>query len=210
MTTGVLIAILAVSLLGFGAVVFFLLRGHLGFLGGGKPKTSGDLAMKQYQEMSENVERIFNEEFREELRNHGRLYFDKIINENAMFLQQDLRLTSSQLNEYMKKEISTKLQEAFAGYEQSMKDAQAAALEAIQKTMRATEEQREASIKQAQELVQAEKERAVQIFENNMGDVVNHYLAEAFGNQLNLGDQMGYILGEMEANKEAMKKDMFA
>src|SRR6266478_1640516 len=53
-----------------------------------------------------DVEHIFNEDFREELRNRGRLHFEKIIGENAMFLQQDLRLTTSQLNDYMKQEIS--------------------------------------------------------------------------------------------------------
>src|SRR6476620_6961519 len=70
-----------------------------------------------------DVEHIFNDEFREELRNRGRLHFEKIIGENAMFLQQDLRLTTSQLNEYMKQEITKTLQEEFAKYEQSIEDA---------------------------------------------------------------------------------------
>ena len=38
-----------------------------------------------------NAEHIFDDQFREELRNRGRLHFEKIIGENAMFLQQDLR-----------------------------------------------------------------------------------------------------------------------
>ena len=51
---------------------------------------------KGYGEAAErDVEHIFNDEFREELRNRGRLHFEKIIGENAMFLQQDLRLTTS-------------------------------------------------------------------------------------------------------------------
>ncbi len=62
----------------------------------GKHKNSGDA----YTELAEkDVEHIFNEEFREELRNRGRLHFEKIIGENSMFLQQDLRLTTSELNE---------------------------------------------------------------------------------------------------------------
>ena len=39
-----------------------------------------------------------------------------------MFLQQDLRLTTSQLNEYMKTEITHKLQEDFAKYERLTKE----------------------------------------------------------------------------------------
>ena len=60
------------------------------------PKYANDL-LTQRAEL--DIENIFNDEFREELRNRGRLYFEKIIGENAMFLQQDLRLTTSQLNE---------------------------------------------------------------------------------------------------------------
>jgi hypothetical protein len=203
MTTGVLLMILAVSLVGIAAVGWFLWRGHHKDAKKGPKGASSDVRTEAQKDIDENVDHIFNDEFREELRNHGRLYFDKIIGENAMFLQQDLRLTSSQLNEYMKKEINTKLQEAFGSYEQSMKDAQAVA-------MRAAETQRAALEKQTQELLVAEKERAMKHFEDNMADIVNHYLAEAFGNQVSLEDQLGYIVGEMEANKEAMKQDMHA
>src|ERR1700755_291089 len=56
-----------------------------------------------------DVEHIFNTEFREELRNRGRLHFEKIISENAMFLQQDLRLTTAQINDFMKDEIKKTL-----------------------------------------------------------------------------------------------------
>jgi hypothetical protein len=209
MITGVLIAILAASVVGLGVLLFLLFRSKPA----GSAKNATDKATKRKaasDQAVEDVEHVFNEEFREELRNHGRLYFDKIIGENAMFLQQDLRLTSSQLNDYMKKEISTKLEEAFGAYEQTLKDAQEAAMEAIQKTLRANEEQQIALTKQTEELLAAEKQRAVQHFEDNMADIVNHYLAEAFGNQLSLEDQLGYIVGEMEANKEAMKQDMHA
>src|SRR3989344_6961472 len=91
----------------------------------------------------EDVEHIFNEEFREELRNRGRLHFEKIIGENAMFLQQDLRLTTSQLNEYMKVEITKKLQEEFAKYEESISDAKELAMGSINKTQELIEQQRQ-------------------------------------------------------------------
>src|SRR5579862_7123236 len=86
------------------------------------------------------VEHIFDNEFREELRNRGRLHFEKIIGENAMFLQQDLRLTTSQLNEYMKAEITRKLQEEFNKYEQSIMDAKQLAIDSIQKTNQAIDD----------------------------------------------------------------------
>src|SRR4030095_12977276 len=107
--------------------------------GGKKRKKGGD----PYTEQAErDVEHIFNESFREELRNRGRLHFEKIIGENAMFLQQDLRLTTSQLNEYMKAEITRKLKEEFDKYEQSIMDAKQLAVDSIQKTNQAIDQQR--------------------------------------------------------------------
>ena len=91
------------------------------------------------------------------MRNRGRLHFEKIISENAMFLQQDLRLTTSQINEYMKSEITAKLKEEFGKYEQSIMDAKQMAIESIQKTNTAIEEQRKLLSEQVQQEILAEK-----------------------------------------------------
>jgi hypothetical protein len=115
-----------------------------------------------------DVEHIFNDDFREELRNRGRLHFEKIIGENAMFLQQDLRLTTSQLNEYMKAEITRKLQEEFAKYEESITDAKQLALDSITKTQEAIEQQRVVMSQQLASEMAAEKKRLMQRFEDNM------------------------------------------
>lgn len=156
----------------------------------------------------EDVEHVFNEDFREELRNRGRLHFEKIIGENAMFLQQDLRLTTSQLNEFMKTEITAKLTEEFAKYEQSIMDAKQMAVEAIQKTNQALDEQREVLSKQTQAEILAEKQQTLQRFEANMAEIINHYVLAAVGNQIDLNDQLEYILADLEANKKAIVEDI--
>lgn len=155
-----------------------------------------------------DVEHVFNQDFREELRNRGRLHFEKIIGENAMFLQQDLRLTTSQLNDYMKNEITHKLQDEFSKYEQSIMDAKQLAIESIQKTNAAIDEQREVLGQQVQEEISGEKKQLIQRFEENMADIVNHYVVAAVGNQIDLNDQLEYILGELETNKQAIMEDI--
>jgi hypothetical protein len=162
-----------------------------------------------FQESAEkDVEHIFNEEFREELRNRGRLHFEKIIGENAMFLQQDLRLTTSQLNEYMKTEITRKLQDEFNKYEQSIMDAKQLAIDSIQKTNAAIDDQREQlGIQLHQEVIQ-EKQQLMKRFEDNMADIVNHYVLAAIGDQIDLNDQLDYILADLEANKQAILEDI--
>ncbi len=155
-----------------------------------------------------DVEHIFNDEFREELRNRGRLHFEKIIGENAMFLQQDLRLTTSQLNEYMKQELSSTLRQEFSKYEESITDAKQLAIDSIEKTKQTIEEQRSLLGEQLSSEVAAEKQRLIERFEQNMADIINHYVLDAIGKQIDLNDQLEYILSELEANKHAIAEDI--
>ena len=173
--------------------------------GGKKGKKGGD----PYTESAErDVEHIFNETFREELRNRGRLHFEKIIGENAMFLQQDLRLTTSQLNEFMKSEITTKLQEEFAKYEESITDAKQLAIDSINKTQTAIEEQRKAMSAQVAKELADEKARLTKLFEENMADIVNHYVLDSIGDQIDLNDQLEYILADLQENKDDIIADI--
>lgn len=155
-----------------------------------------------------DVEHIFNDEFREELRNRGRLHFEKILGENAMFLQQDLRLTTSQLNDYMKDQISKDLKTAFDNYESAISDAKQLAVESIQKTKETIDDQRAALSSQLEKEISDEKNRRIKRFDENMADVINHYVLAAIGNQIDLNDQLEYILSELETNKAAILEDV--
>ena len=197
---------LILAAIGCAGIAFIWLAVRIG--GGGGKGGSRNVADALDQAAEEDVEHVFNEEFREELRNRGRLHFEKIIGENAMFLQQDLRLTTSQLNEYMKTEITHKLQEEFNKYEQSIMDAKQLAIESIQKTNAAIDEQRKVMGEQVQQEIQNEKQQIIGRFEQNMTDIVNHYVLAAVGNQIDLNDQLEYILSDLESNKAAILEDI--
>lgn len=155
-----------------------------------------------------NVVDVFNNEFREELRNKGRLLFEKIIGDNAMFLQQDLRLTTAQLNDFLKDQISHTLKEEFSKYEQSISDAKQLAIESIQKTLVSLEEQRTELANQIRDEIAKEKDKLIANFEDHMAEILNHYIIEAIGNQVDLSDQLEYIFGDLESNKEAIAEDL--
>jgi len=155
-----------------------------------------------------DVEHIFNDDFRQELRNRGRLNFEKIINENANFLQQDLRLTISQIDEYLKNQINTTLKEDFTKYEQSIEEAKTLAMETIKKTSQALEEQRTQISSEVQKEVEEVKQLFLERFENNMADIINHYVLTVMGDQIDLDNQMEYILAGLEANKKAIIEDI--
>ncbi len=205
MTLGWLVLILSFIWVGGAAFIYLIIMLHRA---GGGGKRASALSESVQRSAEEDVDHIFNEEFREELRNRGRLHFEKILGENAMFLQQDLRLTTSQLNDYMKQEISKELKEAFANYESAIGDAKQLAVESIEKTKTAIDEQRQAMSAQLEKEIAAEKVRRIALFENNMAQVVNHYVLAAVGNQIDLNDQLEYILGELEVNKLAIIEDI--
>jgi hypothetical protein len=177
-------------------------------LEGGAKKSKDNVTDNLQNAAAEDVEHIFNEDFREELRNRGRLHFEKIIGENAMFLQQDLRQTTTQLNDYMRAEITRTLQEEFKKYEQSIVDAKQIALQSIEKTVATIEQQRQFLEQHLQAQFLAQKEKIVARFEAEMASIINHYVIKAIGNQIDLSDQLDFILSEMENNKPAIIEDI--
>jgi hypothetical protein len=197
--------ILILAAIGSAGVAFIWVAARLG---AGVPHSGPSQDDPLEEAADQDVQRIFNDEFREELRNRGRLHFEKIIGENAMFLQQDLRLTTSQLNEYMKNEIANKLREEFSKYEQSITDAKQLAVESIQKTNQAIDEQRQLLSQEVRQELVAEKHQLLEHFEANMAEIVNHYVLAAIGDQIDLNDQLEYILADLESNKKAIIEDI--
>jgi hypothetical protein len=203
MNSGGLVLVVGSLLSAAGAFIWLALRLEGGSKKGGK-KPDVQLA----EAAKADVEHIFNDDFREELRNRGRLHFEKVIGENAMFLQQDLRQTTTQLNDYMRAEITRTLQEEFKKYEQSITDAKQIALDSIEKTVTTIEQQRQFLDQQMQAQSAAQKARIISRFEAEMATIINHYVLEAIGNQIDLSDQLEFILSEMEANKPAIIEDI--
>ena len=108
----------------------------------------------------------------------------------------------------MKQEITRKLHEEFDKYEQSIMDAKQLAIDSIQKTNQAIDEERAALLQQIGQQLAQQKARQIKMFEENMTDVVNHYLLAAIGDQIDMSDQLEYILAQFEANKQAIIEDI--
>ena len=202
MTTATIAFIITALVAAGGVFIWYILRSDKAV------QTGKDIDDQMTATAKVGVDKIFDEEFREELRNRGRLHFEKIIGENAMFLQQDLRLTTTQLNEYMKTEIKRTLQSEFSKYEESITTAKDLALESIEKTQAVIEQQRLVLEKQMNDEAAAEKARMLSSFEKNMADIVNHYILEAIGNEIDLTVQLDYIFGYLEENKQAIMEDI--
>jgi hypothetical protein len=206
MNSGGLVLIVGSLLAAAAAFIWLAFKLENGGLGKAKAKVTA--ANQLGDAANQDVEHIFNTEFREELRNRGRLHFEKILGENAMFLQQDLRQTTTQLNDYMRAEITRTLQEEFKKYEQSIVDAKQIALDSIEKTVATIEQQRQFLEQQMKSETDAQKQRLITRFETEMATIVNHYILQALGSQIDVADQMDFILAEMQANKAAIVEDV--
>ncbi|HET7827312.1 MAG TPA: hypothetical protein VFK97_00395 [Candidatus Saccharimonadales bacterium] len=207
MNTGGLVLVVGALLSAASAFIWLALQLESGQRRGKSPVQPGSQGAIT-DAAKEDVEHIFNADFREELRNRGRLHFEKILSENAMFLQQDLRETTAQLNEYMRAEITRTLQEEFKKYEQSIVDAKQIALQSIEKTVTTIDQQRQFLEQQMQAQANAQRDRIVARFESEMAAIINHYVLRAVGDQIDLSDQLEFILGELETNKAAIIEDI--
>lgn len=154
------------------------------------------------------VEHIFTDEFKEELRDRGRIHFEKIINDNAKLLQQDLRSTASQINKFTEQDITKTLKKTFVDYEKSIVQAKQATLDILQKTQESVEEQRRLMDEQLRTEIEKEKERIIEQFNENLSKIVNYYVIEAVGSQISIDDQMEFILSELEKNKKQILEDI--
>jgi len=73
-------------------------------------------------EAFEAEQHFFDENFREELRNHGRLYFEKVIKENGKIFKEDLDATITSVNTTLKEHTDKQLEEAIASIKAELKE----------------------------------------------------------------------------------------
>jgi len=225
--------------------------------------------------------RIFDEFFQEELRNHGRWYFEKVINENGEIFKRELQETIAeinvelkdhvtkelnaaiaQVNDELKNHTTKQLEHQFDSYKTSLEEAQKLALEtmttsaetlknqhlALQKVLEknvtdqqgllhnafsenkaqitAMKEAQDEALKwlnqSAQELhsqyqqistvvkenVAKQEQLMLQAFQDNMAQIVEHYLLGALGDQFDIKEQLPSIIKQLEQNKQAIADDM--
>lgn len=141
-------------------------------------------------EISDNEQHFFDEYFREELRNHGRWYFEKVISENGKLFKQELDATVERINTEVKEHltaqvdamverigsdlashVSSKIDEQVAQHSKTMKEAQDKALEEINQSVSSLRDQHKELTDSLQKSVAEQEERskaAIDEFAGNM------------------------------------------
>lgn len=89
-----------------------------------------------------------------------------------------------------------------------MKEAQSVAVQMLQRSTQAVEQQYQLLTTTLKNNVDSEKNMLVNAFQDNMAHIIEHHLLDALGEQYDLKAQLPEIVKQMEANKAAIVEDM--
>jgi hypothetical protein len=151
---------------------------------------------------------LFTEEYRQHLREKGEARFERTLEENAAFLQQDLHSIGEEVTEYVKERAGEIIKEEFSDQKQSVAAAQQHMNEAFLRIDKAISEYQQMVREQFDKELKIEKARRLERFQQNMADVVTHHVQQTLGSHLEIDDQIKFILTNLEANKTAIVEDI--
>jgi hypothetical protein len=86
--------------------------------------------------------------------------------------------------------------------------AQDAALKSLDSSAKALEEQHQQLSQLLQKTVADQEAMLVDVFQDNMAQIIEHYLLGALGDQFDMKAQLPSIIKQMDANKQAMMDDI--
>ncbi len=133
------------------------------------------------EEAAEKAKLSFDKLYREELQKHGREYFDKILDDNAVLFKKDLDAAITTVHQELKDHLTKRLDDSFGDYEKMMKAAQDQAMDIFNNRVRELQEKQEELAKKLEKSIELQEASFNSVFEKgktNMGSM-NDVQAEA-------------------------------
>lgn len=151
---------------------------------------------------------LFTDEFQNKLRERGVARFERTLDQNAAFLQQDLRKISDDVSEHIKEQSTAILKEEFADQKQSVAAAQQHMAEAFAQIDRAIGDYQTKMTEHLDKELLAEKQRRLERFEKNMAEVITQHVQQTLGSHMEVGEQIEFIIQNLDQNKTAIVEDI--
>lgn len=151
---------------------------------------------------------IFTDEYREHLRQRGVARFEKTLDQNATFLQQDLHAIGEDVTEFIKERASDILKEEFSDQKQAVATAQQHMANAFAKIDHQLAEYQKSMIEHFQNELTTEKQHRIERFQNNMAEIVTNHIQHTLSEHLEVGEQVQFIISNLETNKQAIIEDI--
>ena len=178
---------------------------------------------------------FLDENFREELRNHGRLYFEKVINENARLFKEDLDTTITKVNEDLKDHVVSQLDTTiarlnmeikghvteqldaqFLKYGEGMKSAQDDAMKSLSASAHAVQEQHQNLSTTLQKSIANQSVMVNSLFEENMAamtsakEVQNKALQALNSSLQNVQEQYQQLSATLQENIAKQEQELMS
>lgn len=178
-------------------IAFVWLAVRLGSITDGGNTSRGRTISPAAEAVNSAVEQAFTDDFREDLRQRARQQFEKLIHENAMFLQQDVRMSAAQLEDFMKKEVISTLQQELARHRESVSQSQRLLTDSVAKTQAELQRQ-----------LQAEKERRIRRLDDQVADIAKKYIIAAVGSAIDTDKQLALVIDSLNTHKAQLIEDI--
>lgn len=160
------------------------------------------------QDMTTHIaEEIITADFREALQRNARQQFETIIHESAHFIEQDVRLSTAQLNDYIKQQVTGLLKEQFQKYSDSILEAERIALTSLEKSRESIDQQRLMYQKQLMNELQAEKQRIITNFEKRATTIIEQYVTKSLADVMS-EQQLESLQKEILKHKKLIIEDI--
>lgn len=178
------------------------------------------------EEAAELEGHFLDENFREELRNHGRLYFEKVINENARLFKEDLDATIVQVNNELKdhvvgrldasiarvnielkEHITKQLDDQFSEYGKVLKESQDSALQSLNSSAQAVEQEHQQLSLTLQKSIANQRVMVTNLFDQNMSEMTTIKQAQSEA-QKSLSESVHAIQEQYEQLSTTLKENI--
>lgn len=138
----------------------------------------------------------------------GRKQLEAVISERVTFLQNDLMAGVSSINSHIKQKLSQSLQNEMKQYSTSLAEMRKVTENIVKQSQYKTEQQYEELKDQLAKSLMDEKQRIVQQLEENITDIVSYYIQTAVGKNLELHEQIPFIIANLQAEKASIIEDV--
>lgn len=158
----------------------------------------------------ENAElsQVFTEEFKSQLQGKAIARFDEVMKQNSLFLEQDLRLSSAQINKHLEDTIKNTLKVQLEEFQKTIESLKDTTIRSITSTQTLIDARRAEIDDSLQKTMQSEQARMIANMEKHIGQVITRYIKAALGEGIDLNTQTEFVLKALEDHKEEIKKDI--
>lgn len=147
-----------------------------------------------------------SQEMREKLLAQANDKYAHILNRSAEQLDHELSATAERINSTVKKLAANVITKELEGFQTIFKEYQQKTAQELEDTKTKTDQLQTELKQKLEQEAETERQRLIDIIDTKMADVVMSFLLESLGHEIDLGSQNDYLLKQLDAHKEELKK----